>query len=246
MSFYPQNNNPAYPYSSPIGVPAVNINSVMKMVYTWMALGLLVTAGVAWFTATNEALASLRGNSVVMIISIVVLFGSVIGLSAGINRLSPGIAAALFLTVAGINGFSLSLLLEYFVRNEPGALYAAFGTSAALFGTMSVIGYTTKADLTSWGTYLFAGLIGIILATVINWFIGSSALAFLISVGGVIVFTALTAYDTQKIKEMSEHVQMQGDGNLAVKLSVLGALTLYLDFLNLFLFLLQIFGGSRD
>ncbi|GAB4531115.1 MAG: Bax inhibitor-1/YccA family protein [Anaerolineae bacterium] len=234
--------------SSPITQPSVAINSVMKLVYVWMSLGMLATAGVAWFTATNDALAALRTSPVVMILSLVVLFGSVIALSVGMTRnwLTPNLAAFLFFVFAGINGFTLSLTLQYFVENEPGALTSAFGTTTILFGTMSIFGFTTRMDLTKLGTYLFMGLIGLVIAMVFNWFIGSSALAFLISFIGVVIFTGLTAYDTQKIKEMSMSPQLQGDGNLVLKFSILGALTLYLDFLNLFLFLLQLFGGSRD
>jgi uncharacterized protein len=234
--------------SDSISIPSIDLNSVMKMVYVWMGLGLLTTAVVAWFTATNPALASLRGSMPVMIIAIIVMLGSVVALSAGLRAswMTPGLAAGLFFVFAGIEGFVLSLVLEFFVANQPGALYAAFGTAAALFGTMTLVGFFTNMDLSKWGTYLFAGLIGLIIAMVVNWFIGSGSLAFLISIGGVIIFTGLTAYDTQKIKQMTENPELQGDGSLVLKFSILGALTLYLDFINLFLFLLQIFGGSRD
>lgn len=247
MSIY-NNNPPVVSSSDPITMPGVSINSVMKMVYVWMGLGLLTTAVVAWFTATNPALAGLRGSLPVMIIGLVTLFGSVIALSAGIRAkwMTPGLAAGLFFVFAGIMGFSLSLTLEYFVANQPGALYAAFGSTAALFGAMTLFGLMTKMDLTSWGTYLFIGLIGLIIAMVFNWFIGSGALAFIISIFGVIIFTGLTAYDTQKIKQMTENPELMSDSNMVVKLSVLGALTLYLDFINLFLFLLQIFGGGGE
>jgi len=129
---------------------------------------------------------------------------------------------------------------------DPGALYGAFGTAAGLFGAMSLVGLTTKMDLTKMGTYLFMALIGLVIAMVINIFIGSSTLGFIISIGGVIIFTGLTAYDTQKIKEMSYQIEADGDGNAAMKFSIIGALTLYLDFINLFIFLLQIFAFSRD
>lgn len=230
-------------------VPSVEINTILKYTYIWMALGMVTTAGFAYFTATIPALEALRSSSVALILSFVLLFGSVIALSVGMTQrwMTPGIAAALFLTFAAIEGFSLSLILQYFVENDPGALTSAFGTTTILFGTMSIFGFTTNMDLSKWGTYLFMGLIGLVIAMVFNWFIGSSALAFMISIVGVILFTALTAYDTQKIKEMSMNPELQSDGNMAMKFSILGALTLYLDFLNLFLFLLQIFGGGgRD
>lgn len=242
-------------YNSPIsnnqaiGIPKVDFNQVMRLVYTWMGLGLLATAGMAWFAATNEAIAPLRTSSVVWLISILALFGTVIALSAGIRArwMTPTVAMLLFFGFALINGFSLSLLFQYFIENQPNVLYSAFGTSAAVFGAMSIYGYTTKADLSSWRTYLVVGLIGIVIAMVINWFLASSALSFIISIAGVIIFTALTAYDTQKIKELSMVPELQSDGNLALKFSLLGALTLYLDFINLFLFLLRLFsGGGRD
>jgi FtsH-binding integral membrane protein len=248
MSFYNSSSDSPIQNVNVISVPSVNINAVMRLVYVWMGLGLLTTAAVAWFTATNPALESLRTNGAVMVIAMIAMFGSVIGLSVGLRQrwMTPNIAAALFFVFAGIEGFSLSLLLEYFIANQPGALYAAFGTAAGLFGAMSLVGLTTNTDLTSWGTYLFAGLIGLVIAMFLNWFIGSSTLAFLISIGGVVVFTALTAYDTQKIKEITTMPELQSDGNMVVKFSILGALTLYLDFINLFLFLLRIFGGGSD
>jgi len=240
-------------YDSPISgnqsfeLSQVDFNHIMRLVYTWMGLGLLATAGMAWLAATNTALAPLRDSSAVWLITIVLLFGSVIALSAGIRArwMTPNLAMMLFFGFALINGFSLSLTFQYFIENEPDAIFSAFGTASAVFGAMSIYGYTTKADLTGWGTYLFAGLIGIVAAMVINWFVGSSALSLLISIGGVIVFTGLTAYDTQKIKKMSMNPELQSDGNMALKFSVLGALTLYLDFINLFLFLLRLFSGGR-
>ncbi len=176
---------------------------------------MLTTAITAWFTATNPALADLRGSGVVMIGSFVLLFGSVIGISAGVasNRLSPNVEAALFFVFAGINVFSLSFMLQYFIQNQPGALTAAFGT-------MTVVGCTTRMDLSKYRSYLMIGLVGIIFASIFNWFIGSSTLAFIISVGGVVLFTALTAYDTQKIHQMTMMREIQNDSNLAMKFSI--------------------------
>ncbi len=234
--------------SSPISTPSVDINQVLRLVYIWMGLGLLATAGMAWFAATTPALDGLRTSAVGFILPLVVLFGTIIALNVGMTRnwLTPGLAAGLFLTFSLAMGFSLSLMLEWFLANDAPALFSAFGTAAGLFGVMSVYGFTTKSDLTKWGTYLFMGLIGLIIAMVINIFLGSGALDFLISIVGVIIFTMLTAYDTQKIKQMSMNPELQSDGNMAIKFSILGAVTLYLDFINLFLFLLSLFGGGRD
>jgi hypothetical protein len=241
-------------------MPGININSVMKLVYVWMGLGLLTTAFVAWFVASNDALLDLASGSAAGIVSLVALFGVVIALSAGINArwMTANLAAGLFFVFAGIMGFSLSITLFAFISPtlpsgdlnpwyDPTALYAAFGTAAALFGSMTLVGFTTKMDLTKMGTYLFVGLIGLVIAMFVNMLLGSETLGFLISIVGVIIFTALTAYDTQKIMHMSQNAQIQSDGNLTVKFSIMGALTLYLDFINLFLFLLRIFaGGNRD
>lgn len=249
MSYFNNPNDRAIPAPQTISVPSVSINSVMRLVYVWMALGMLTTAGIAYFAATVPALETLRGSGFVMLLSIVVMFVTVIALSAGITsrRVTPSIAAAAFFVFSGIMGFSLSMTLEYFIANESQALVSAFGTTTILFGAMSMFGFTTNMDLSKWGTYLFMGLVGLIIAMLFNMFIGSSGLAFMISFIGVVLFTALTAYDTQKIKAMSMVPELQSDGDLALKFSILGALTLYLDFLNLFLFLLQLFaGGSRD
>lgn len=254
-----QNRSTAMTFDSPIEVPKVEINAIMKMVYLWMGLGLLTTALVAWFTASNDALLELSIKPGANIVSIIVIFGTVIALSAGMSKswMTPNVAGMLFFAFAAVEGFFLSIVMFAFLAPtlpdgtinpsyNPGALYAAFGTASALFGAMTIVGFTTKADLSSWGTYLFMGLIGLIIAMVVNWFLASSTLGYLISVAGVVLFTALTAYDTQKIHRISQVPQMQDDGSLAVKFSIVGALILYLDLLNLFLFLLQIFAGGRD
>lgn len=242
------NNGTVVQNNGPISVPGVDFNQIMRLVYTWMGLGLLATAGMAWFAATTPALEGLRASPVGMIGSLVIFFGTVIALSVGMTRkwLTPGLAAGLFLVFALSMGFSLSLTLEWFLANDAPALFSAFGTAAGLFGVMSVYGFTTRSDLSKWGTYLFMGLIGLVIAMLINLFLGSGVLDFIISIVGVIIFTALTAYDTQKIKEMSMSQELQSDGNMALKFSILGAVTLYLDFINLFLFLLSLFGGGRD
>ncbi len=262
MSFFNPNENAAQ-YSSPISAPTIEINRIMKFVYVWMGFGLLTTAIVAWVVASNDALLSLSANPIVGILSFVVLIGVAFGMSAGMSRewMTPNIAAGMFFAFAGLMGFSLSLTLFAFLSPEitnsagqlvanpmydPGAVYGAFGTAAGLFGAMTLVGFTTTMDLTKMGTYLFMGLIGLIIAMVINMFIGSGTLGFIISIGGVIIFTGLTAYDTQKIKNMSMSAEIQADGNMAAKFSIMGALILYLDFINLFIFLLQIFAFSRD
>jgi uncharacterized protein len=239
--------NPYGDYALPYKPAAsINIQAVMKLVYVWMGLGLLTTTVVAWLTTTNPILADLRGNTGVFLLAIFVEFALVIALSFGITRkwMTPNLAGAMFFVYAAVSGFTISIILLVY---DVGAITNALATTVLLFGVMSVFGYTTSMDLTKWGTYLLMGLIGLILAMIVNIFLGSSTLEIIISVIGVFIFTALTAYDTQKIREFTQSYEIQNDGNLALKFSIYGALMLYLDFVNLFLFLLRIFGGgSRD
>jgi FtsH-binding integral membrane protein len=225
---------------------SIDFRAVMKLVYIWMGLGMLISAAVAWMTLNTAPLIQLRTNPAVVIIAIIAQLGLVIALNIGIARksMSPNAAALMFFAYSALTGFTLSIILLVY---EIGTITNALVTTVALFAIMSVFGYTTKMDLTRWGTYLMFGVIGLLVAMIVNLFLGSSMIDFIISVFGVVIFTALTAHDTQKIREMSESYEIQGDGNLAVKLSIIGALTLYLDFVNLFLFILRLLGGGgRD
>jgi FtsH-binding integral membrane protein len=226
-----------------IAVPSarINIQSVLQWVYVWMAVGLLVTAGTAFLTINTPALANLLASPVIFVAFIVELV-LVFGLSAALPRLSPGVASAMFFVYAALNGFTLSAI--FFIYTG-GTIAAAFGATAALFGAMSIVGFTTKTDLTRFRTYFMMALIGLLIVMVINIFLASSGLDLLISLVGVVLFTALTAYDTQKIKQMAAAAETRADGTTAMKLSIMGALALYLDFINLFLFLLRLLGGSR-
>ncbi len=222
----------------------VDVQQVLRWVYAWMAFGLLVTAGVAFVTVQTGALVALMSTSPLLIWgAVIVELILVVALGAAIGRLSPAAAGLMFFAYAALNGFVLSSIFYIY---EIGSIVSAFAATAALFGAMSIVGFTTHVDLTRWGSFLFMGLIGIIIAMVVNMFLGSAALDTLISLGGVLLFTGLTAYDTQKIKRMAASPTVQGEGSLAMKLSILGALTLYLDFVNLFLFLLRLLGGRRD
>jgi FtsH-binding integral membrane protein len=225
--------------SSPVS--RVDVRSVLQWVYLWMALGLLVTAGVAFMTVNTSALLNLLATPALWIAVIAELI-LVLVLSAALPKLSPGLASLLFFAYAALNGFTLAGI---FLVYTGGTITAAFGATAALFGAMTVVGFTTQMDLTRMGTYLMMGLIGLVIAMLINLFLGSSGLDLVITLGGVLIFTALAAYDTQKIKRMANSVDIQADGSLAMKLSVMGALMLYLDFINLFLFLLRLL-GRRD
>ncbi len=222
----------------------VEIQPLMRLVYLWMGFGLLVTAFVAFLTANSAALSNLLlENPLVLIGAFVVEIGLVIALSAGLRRMSANTAGILFFVYSAVNGFTLSIVL---LAYPVGSIVSAFVTTAALFGTMTVVGYTTQLDLTKYSTYFMMALIGLVIALIVNMFIRSGPFDILISIFGVVLFTALTAYDTQKIKRLAADPNIQADGSLVVKLAILGALSLYLDFINLFLFLVRIFGGSRD
>ena len=223
-------------------VPRVEVRPLLRSVYLWMTLGLLLTAVVA-FAVADYAPHLLQNVLLVWGILIAQLI-LVVVLAAAIWRLSFGAAALIFVLYAALTGFSLSGIVLYY---SLGTLTQAFLSTAALFGVMSIVGLTTKADLSKLGTYLIIGLVGIIIAMFINFFLRSSAFDFVISIVGVIIFTGLTAYDTQKIARLAADPRIEGEGSqLAGKLSILGALMLYLDFLNLFLFLLRIFGRSSS
>lgn len=237
--------------SSPISV--VSMNSVMRLVYVWMTIGLAITAVLALFIAgqiegavTAEQMEGLfflqPGVMIGLVIAQVVV---VIALSFGLSRnwLSPTMAAVLFLAYAGLTGVTLSPIIWYYGQ---ASVYKAFASTAVLFGVMSVYGYTTQSDLMSWGKYLMMALIGMLVALVVNIFLQSSAFDFVISIFGVLLFTALTAYDTQKIKLLAQDPAITNDSNALLKVSIYGALNLYLDFVNLFIYLLRLFGSSRD
>jgi uncharacterized protein len=216
-----------------------NLQSIMRQVYNWMGLGTLLTAVVAYATI-NTSLINLASNPAVFMVALIAEFGMVLGLSFGFNRLSSGAATVLFFAYAALNGFTLSMVLLAF---STGTVISAFAATAALFGVMSVIGHTTSVDLTKMGTYLMMGVIGLVIAMVVSMFISSGPLDMLISMAGVLIFTALTAYDTQRIGRMAAEISIEGDA--AAKLGVFGALKLYLDFINMFLFMLRLMGGSR-
>ncbi len=214
----------------------------MRGVYKWMSLGLAVTAAAAFLVATSPAAQQvIFGNQIVFFGLIIGELALVVGMSAAINRLSAGAANGLFLLYSALNGLTLSAVLLVYTGES---VFMTFVICAGMFGAMSLYGMTTKKDLTSWGSFLFMGLIGIFIAMLVNMFMQSSAMHFAISVIGVIVFTGLTAYDTQKLRYMGETMPM-GDAAAIQRGTILGALTLYLDFINLFLMLLRLF-GRRD
>ncbi len=212
------------------------LRQYMLRVYNYMASGLVLTGIVAFMVAQNEALLQVIYGTPLKWVVFLAPIGLVLLLGARINRMSATAVQAIFWIFATLMGISLaSIFLVY----EMPSIARVFFITAGAFGAMSLYGYTTKRDLTGWGSFLFMGLIGIIIASVVNIFMVSSALHFAISVIGVLVFTGLTAYDTQKIKEMYAESDSTA---IASKKSIMGALRLYLDFINLFIMLLHLFG----
>jgi FtsH-binding integral membrane protein len=225
---------------NPASINSGYVASYMTKVYGWMFLGLTLTAIVAFLTASSPAAVNfLYGNRLVffgLLIAQIFLVGF---LAIRIQKMSSVTATLVFLGYAVLMGLTFSaLLLAY----STGSLVTVFAITAGTFGIMTAVGYFTKQDLTSFGKIMMMGLIGIVLASIVNWFVGSTTLYWIISYVGVAVFVGLIAYDTQKIKAYalldSEEDRKKG--------AILGALALYLDFVNLFIFLLRLFGGRRD
>ncbi len=214
----------------------------IRRVFNWMGLGLAATALVALYTASNpQLLKMIFGNSLVFFGLIIGELILVFALSAGINRLSYSTATLMFFVYAALNGLTLSVI---FIAYTQASIASTFFVTAGTFGAMSLYGYTTKKDLSSWGSFFFMGLIGIIIASVVNIFLRSPMVYWVVTYAGILVFVGLTAYDTNKLKAMA----MAGfaDEESEGKAAVLGALALYLDFINLFLMLLRILGSRRD
>jgi hypothetical protein len=228
------------------------LRSYMLNVYNWMALGLALTGAVAFAVTNVDALAALFYETVrtsrglatrLTILGWVTLFAPlalVFFMSFRIHAMRASTAQALFWFYAALMGASLAPVIAVYTGTS---VAKVFFISAATFGAMSLYGYTTKADLTKFGSFLIMGLIGVILASIVNLFLQSSALSFAISILGLLIFVGLTAYDTQKIKESYD---VSDDGEIAAKKSIMGALTLYLDFINIFLILLQFLGIRRE
>lgn len=216
--------------------------ALMRKVYVWMTLALAITGLTAYGVATSPAMLSLIFSSKAVFFGLIIAeFALVFAVSGAINRLSLSTATLLFVLYSVINGATLASIFMVFSMAVIGKV---FFITAGTFAVMALVGYTTKTDLTSIGKLLFMALIGIIIATVVNMFVKSAGFDLIISYVGVLVFVGLTAYDTQKIKQM---LQMAPDaGEHMQKIALLGALSLYLDFVNLFLYLLRIFGNNRD
>ena len=215
---------------------------LMRKVYLWMTLALVITGFTAYYVASSETLiTAIMTNQILFWGLIIGELALVFGLSAAINKLSLTTATLMFVLYSVINGATLSFIFLVYTYSS---ITNVFFITAGTFAVMALFGYFTKTDLTSIGKILMMALIGIIIATIVNFFTKSEGLAVILNYLGVLVFVRLTAYDSQKIKQMLLTASDAGEG--AQKMALLGALSLYLDFINLFLYLLRIFGSRRD
>jgi FtsH-binding integral membrane protein len=218
----------------------VELRSLFTQVYLWMGLGLLVTAIVSLVTASNEAaLQGLMGDNFYLLFIVELVL--VVAISAGLKRMPVSLAIAMFIVYAAVNGFTLAVVFLVF---DLGMIVAAFLSVAAVFGAMAAMAHTTQLDLARYSTYFLMGLIGLLVALVVNLFLASGTVSFVISLFGVVLFAGLTAYDVQKIKQLAADPQFQGNSDQSRRLSIYGALILYLDFINLFLHLLSLGGDD--
>ena len=252
MAFYSNSNVEA----QPVGL---DLSAVMRQVYIWMAFGLLVAFGIAYVVGNSavQALNAYTGvrvdpasisplfNPVVMIGSLIAYFVLAFALQPIVMRARPMIGALCYLLFTALFGFMISTI---FLRFEAGTIAAAFIATAGMFGAMSIFGYTTKIDLSQFRNILFMALVGLIIASVVNVLFfrgGNSLLYWLFNYAGVVIFVGLTAYDTQWIKNYAGRASMSGDADMGQRVALVGAFHLFLDFVNLFLFLLNILGGGR-
>jgi uncharacterized protein len=231
---------PPSAYAATTVAGAERVTAFLQKVYGWMCLGLGVTAIVAFAVAGSPtAVQAIFGNKILFYGLVFGELGLVFFLSARVNRLSPGTAAGLFLLYSALNGATLAFVLLAFTG---ASVATTFVVTAGMFGALALYGSTTRRSLAGVGQFVFMGLIGLVLASLVGIFVKSDGLQFVISIVGVIVFTGLTAWDAQRLKQMAVAVPEGKVGAFAV----VGALSLYLDFINLFLFLLRFLGGRRQ
>lgn len=237
MSQFPYNDRQPAWISASVAGTETRVREFIRGVYAWMFGGLaLTTAGALWVLFSPAMQELILRNRMVFFGLIIAEFALVMWTQVRITRMSAAAAASAFLVYSLLNGLTLSAI--FFVYTSA-AIFQAFATAALMFAGMSVYGYVTKRDLTSIGTFLIMGMWGLFIGFIINMFLKSGPLGFLLSAVGVLVFLGLTAYDTQKLKTLATTTELREN------LAVLGALHLYLDFINLFLMLLRLFGGNR-
>ena len=230
----------SYSYGNSINV-ATAFPALMRKVYVWMTLALVVTALSAYYVATTPAALYAIFSSKFMFFGLLIAeIVVVMAMTALINKMSFMVAALMMAAYSVLNGVTMSFI---FVVYEMASIATTFFVTAGTFAAMAIVGYTTKKDLTKMGGILLMALIGLIIASVVNWFLQSETMSYVVSGIGVLVFTGLTAFDSQKIKEMLMQCDTVNDGTQ--ELALLGSLTLYLDFVNLFLYLLRFMGNRK-
>jgi len=235
MDRYPRND-------SIVQQASTSLQTYMAQVYGWMTCGLLLTAFVSWFAARTPAVMELVfANRITFFGLIIAQLALVFVLSGMVQRMSGAVATALFMLYSALTGLTMASIFLVYTYS---CIASTFFVTAGMFGAMSFYGYTTKRDLSRFGSLLFMALIGILLASLVNFWLKSPALMWAITYIGVVVFVGLTAYDTQRLKAIGENINVNDKENLR-RASIMGALTLYLDFINLFLMLLRIFGNRR-
>lgn len=213
----------------------------INKVYSWMALALTITGFIAFRTASSDALLNIIFGTPYLFMGLIIAeLGIVFWMVSAMKRITSNLAISLFLLYSALNGLTLSVIL---IAYTGASVASTFFITAGTFGVMSAYGYFTKKDLTSWGNLLFMALIGLIIASVVNMFLNNSMMYWIITYAGVLIFVGLTAYDTQKIKRMSLELNIETEEGR--KGAIMGALALYLDFINLFIFLLRIFGQRK-
>jgi uncharacterized protein len=240
MARFPNPYGSAQPYGYETRVDTGVIARFFNVVYAWMAAGLGLTAVVAWYVASREDLMQQVFRGPVLIGLIIAQLALVVTISAAVNKLSAGVATALFMLYSALTGLTLSAIVVSYTH---ASLAGAFLATAGTFGATSVYGMVTKRDLTGLGSIMFMALIGLIIASIVNIFLASSTLYWIITYAGVLIFVGLTAYDTQRLKMVA--IETAHDPRMAARYAVNGALMLYLDFINLFLMLLRIMGDRR-
>lgn len=220
------------------------LSDIMRRVYGLMTLGLMLTGIVAWYVAQSEQLMlAIFGNQIIFFGMIIGQLGLVMAISAGIRRFSPPVSLALFLLYSALNGVVFASILIVYTGASIGMV---FMITAGMFAAMSVIGFTTNTDMSKYRGFLMMGLIGFIIASIANFFFANEAIYWILTYFGVGLFLALTIYDTQKIKRMTADALVSGNmASMQNRIALMGALTLYLDFVNLFILLLRIFGKRR-
>lgn len=232
-----------YPRSdSTIVQQGSRLQTYMAQVYGWMTCGLLLTGFVAWYAAnTPELMMYIFSGKFIFFGLIIAQLALVFVLSGLVHKLSPGVATALFMLYSALTGLTFSSIFLVYTYSS---IASTFMVTGGMFGAMSLYGYTTQRDLSKMGSLLFMGLIGLILASLVNLWLKSTPLMWAITYIGVLIFVGLMAYDTQKLKNLGEQIDTRDKAQMR-RYSILGALTLYLDFINLFLMLLRIFGNRR-